>query len=177
MQIRRVVTGQASDGRSVFVSDERIDPITIAMMPGSEFHPIWGGDGPPDLPTDGTPPATSGWFPPAGGYRFLFFTLAPDSVTAPEDLDPAKATAEMQQKLPGLLDLLEPDNPGMHASDTVDLIVIVSGEVDLELDDGAEVHLKVGDTVIQNGTRHAWRNRSSQPCLMLAANVGASRRS
>jgi hypothetical protein len=60
-----------------------------------------------------------------------------------------------------MMELLEPAHPGMHISDTVDLDVIVSGEVYVELDDGAEVRLKAGDCVIQNGTRHAWHNRSS----------------
>jgi hypothetical protein len=52
--------------------------------------------------------------------------------------------------------VLEPQNPGMHTTDTVDFDVIVSGEVFLELDDGSEVLLKAGDCVVQNGTRHAW---------------------
>ena len=51
----------------------------------------------------------------------------------------------------------------MHTTDTVDIDVVISGEVDLELDDGSEVHLRPGDCVIQNGTRHAWRNRTSEP--------------
>jgi len=63
----------------------------------------------------------------------------------------------------------------MHTTDTVDLDVIVSGEVYLELDDGKEVLLKAGDCVVQNGTRHAWRNRSSQHCVIAVALVGARR--
>ena len=54
----------------------------------------------------------------------------------------------------------EPDDPGMHTTDTVDFDFVVSGEVYLELDDGAEVLLKPGDCVVQNGTRHRWNNRS-----------------
>jgi quercetin dioxygenase-like cupin family protein len=71
---------------------------------------------------------------------------------------------------------MEPDHPGMHTTDTVDFDVVVSGEVYLELDDGAEVLLKAGDCVIQNGTRHAWRNRSSQPCVNAVAFVSAQRK-
>jgi len=52
---------------------------------------------------------------------------------------------------------------------------VLSGEVWLELDDGAEVHLRPGDCVIQNGTRHAWRNRSTEPCVIAVALVGAVR--
>ena len=40
-----------------------------------------------------------------------------------------------------------------------------SGEIDLELDAG-EVHLTAGDVVVQRGTRHAWRNKSGETCVM-----------
>jgi quercetin dioxygenase-like cupin family protein len=52
---------------------------------------------------------------------------------------------------------------------------VLSGELWLELDDGQEVHLQPGDTVIQNGTRHAWHNRSDQTTTILTAIVGARR--
>jgi len=71
--------------------------------------------------------------------------------------------------------VLEPDHPGMHTTDTVDYDVVLSGEVWLELDDGAEVHLKPGDCVVQNGTRHAWHNKTDQPCTLAVVLVGARR--
>jgi mannose-6-phosphate isomerase-like protein (cupin superfamily) len=82
----------------------------------------------------------------------------------------------VRQKLPGMLDVLEPDHPGMHTTDSVDFDVVVFGEVVMELDDGAEVVLKAGDCVIQNGTRHAWHNRSSDVCVIAFSLVGAERR-
>jgi quercetin dioxygenase-like cupin family protein len=71
---------------------------------------------------------------------------------------------------------MEADHPGMHTTDTIDFIYVVSGEVWLELDDGQEVHLRPGDTVVQNGTRHAWHNRGSDPCQMVGVLVGAHRK-
>ena len=68
-----------------------------------------------------------------------------------------------------------PNNPGMHTTDTVDFDAILSGEVYLELDDGAEVLLKAGDCAVQNGTRHVWHNRSSQNCVIAVTLVGAER--
>jgi quercetin dioxygenase-like cupin family protein len=56
---------------------------------------------------------------------------------------------------------------------SVDFEFIVSGRVVLELDDGATRELGPGDTVIQNGTRHAWRNPFDEPCTMVVALVGA----
>ncbi len=83
--------------------------------------------------------------------------------------------SEMQAKLPGLAEHLERNNPGMHTSDTIDFEYIISGEVWLELDDGAVVHLRAGDTVVQNGTRHAWRNKGSEPCCIVVFMVGVPR--
>jgi mannose-6-phosphate isomerase-like protein (cupin superfamily) len=173
--MRRVVTGQTPDGKSVFVSDEKVEPITLGLLPGAEFHRLWGSDETVQLPTDGTSPSARAYFPPAGGFRFGLFTLGPDSVTIPADLDIGAALAELGEKLPGLGEVMEPDNPGMHTTDTVDIDVVLSGEVWLELDDRAQVHLRAGDCVIQNGTRHAWRNKSSQPVVILVAIVGAQR--
>ncbi|MHB8670292.1 MAG: cupin domain-containing protein [Acidimicrobiales bacterium] len=175
MKVRRVVTGQDASGRSVFVSDTVVDPIRLALLPGTEFHRLWGDDLPPRLPSDGTPPASPSYFPPRGGYRFGFFTLGPSSVKLPEDLDLAAALNDMERKLPGMAERMEPDHPGMHTTDTVDLDLVISGEVWLELDDGEEMCLGPGDCVIQNGTRHAWHNRGSEPCVIFVALLGADR--
>jgi mannose-6-phosphate isomerase-like protein (cupin superfamily) len=175
MQVRRVVTGQEPGGKSVFVSDTEVDPIELSIMPGTAFHRIWGSDERPALPTDGSQPSAPLYFPPADGYRFSFFTLGPDSVALPADLDIGEALEELATKLPGLDGPMEPENPGMHTTDTVDIDVVISGEVDLELDDGKTVHLRAGDCVIQNGTRHAWRNRSDEPVVLFVTLLGARR--
>ncbi len=176
MNVRRVVTGQTSDGKSVFVSDDVVEPIRLPLMPGLEFRRVWGGDETTTLPTGGAQPSAPTFFPSAVGYRFTFVTLPPEgSTTVPADLDLEQAVAEVNEKLPGMMEHMEPDHPGMHTTDTVDLDLIIAGEVDLELDDGAEVHLRPGDCVVQNGTRHAWHNRTSEPMTMLSILVGAKR--
>src|SRR3954471_1779145 len=100
--MRRVVTGQTSDGKSVFVSDSDVGPTTIALSPGYEFHRLWGADSVPALPTDGSLPPHDAYFPPAGGYRFGFFTVPPAGQDLPPDLDFAAAFEEMNTKLPGM---------------------------------------------------------------------------
>lgn len=175
MKIRRIVTGQDKAGKSVFVSDTEVEPVDIALLPGTEFHRMWGSDGPPALPTEGNQPDMPAYFPPEMGYRFNFFTLGPDSVAIPPDIDIGNALNEIAIKLPGLAESMEPGNPGMHRTDTVDIDVIISGEVDLELDDGEEVHMKAGDCVVMNGVRHAWRNRSDQPVTIFVTLLGAKR--
>ena len=56
-----------------------------------------------------------------------------------------------------------PRDPGMHRTRTIDYAVIVSGEIDLLMDD-TDVHLQAGDVVVQRGTNHAWVNRGEHPC-------------
>lgn len=177
MNIRRVVTGHDAAGNAVFVDDREVEPVTVALSPGAEYHRLWGGNEAPSFPDDGSPTEQDPFFPPLGGYRFLVFTVPPghrqtDGVEpSAEELE--AGVAELDAKLPGLRDHMEPDAPGMHTTASVDFEVVLDGEVWLELDDGAEVHLRPGDTVVQNGTRHAWRNKGDVPARIAAFLVGA----
>ena len=173
MDVKCVVTGQGKSGKSIIVSHAPVRPVTVAMMPGYEFYRLWGSDSTPSLPSDGTPPPQPRFFPPRNGFRFGLFTLPPAASTSAQQPPTPAVAEEMEQKLPGALEVLEPDHPGMHTTDTVDFDVVVFGEVVLESDDGAEVVLKAGDCVIQNGTRHAWHNRSGEKCVIAFSLVGA----
>jgi mannose-6-phosphate isomerase-like protein (cupin superfamily) len=178
MKVRRVVTGHDSRGKAVFASDEEVDGLTMALLPGTEFHRLWGGDQTPTFPDDGAPPAQPMYFPGVGGFRFGFFTLPPAAESAaPADLDIPAGFAEVDEKLPGMMGHMEPAEPGMHTTDTIDFEVVLSGEVVLELDNGAEKTLRPGDTVVQNGTRHRWHNRGEVPVTLAVFIVGAHRAS
>lgn len=173
MSVRRVVTGHDDNGKAVFASDELVDPVTLDLLPDTEFYRLWGSDDASRFPDDGSAPSAIQYFPPVGGFRFGIFTVAPDSVVMLEDLDIEAALTEMETKLPGLAGHMEPDNPGMHATATIDYEYVVSGRAVLELDDGATREVMAGDTVVQNGTRHAWRNHWGEPCVMVVALIGA----
>lgn len=175
MRVRRVVTGHDADGKAVFASDEEVEPITVSIAPGQEFHRLWGADEPPSFPDDGSMPAQPTYFPPVGGFRFGLFTVPP-ATTLPADIDLAAALQEMEEKLPGLAGHMEPGHPGMHTTATVDFEYVIEGEVVLELDDGAEVTLRPGDTVVQNGTRHAWHNRTDTIARLVVVLIGAHHR-
>jgi quercetin dioxygenase-like cupin family protein len=176
MHVRRIVTGRTPEGKSVFVEDTSMPPVTLTLLPGAEFHQVWGSDQSSALPSDGSQPPWSGYFPPPEGYRFAYFTLGPESVTIPDDLDVRSALEELQAKLPGMVEVMEPAHPGMHTTDTVDFVVVLSGSVWLELDEDEERLVGPGDCVIQNGTRHAWHNRSDRPCTLAVALLGARAR-
>jgi quercetin dioxygenase-like cupin family protein len=53
----------------------------------------------------------------------------------------------------------------MHRTETLDYAIVLSGECDLELDDGELVHVTQGDIVVQRGTMHAWVNSGTKPCV------------
>jgi mannose-6-phosphate isomerase-like protein (cupin superfamily) len=175
MRVRRVVTGHDASGKAVFASDIEVDPLTVTLMPGAEFHRLWGADQAPTFPDDGGATAQPDYFPPVGGYRFGLFTLPPATGQVAAGVEVEAALAEMEEKLPGLASYTEPDNPGMHTTDTIDFEVVLSGQVVLELDDGAETVLRPGDTVVQNGTRHRWSNRGSEPAVLAVFITGAHR--
>lgn len=52
--------------------------------------------------------------------------------------------------------------PIMHRTETVDYVIVLAGEIEMDLDEGS-VKLHAGDILIQRGTNHAWANRSSEP--------------
>ncbi len=173
MAHRRVVTGHDDNGKAVFASDEVIDPITLALLPDTDFYRLWGADKPMRFPDDGSQPPAPNYFPPMGGFRFGLFTVPPQTTVNPEEIDVEAALTELSEKLPGLGEHMEPDNPGMHTTASVDFEYVVSGRVVLELDDGATRELGPGDTVVQNGTRHAWRNPFDETCVLVVVLIGA----
>jgi Cupin domain len=63
--------------------------------------------------------------------------------------------------------------PRNHRTDSIDYATIISGEIDMELDDGASVHLKAGDVLVQRGTIHNWVNKGTAPCIIAFVLVSA----
>ena len=175
MKVRRVVTGHSPTTKAVFASDEAVEAIEVDAFAGGEFHKLWGSDTVSTFPDDGSIPSMPNWFPPVGGFRFGMFTVPPEGFEPVSDATLEEMRSEVDEKLPGLLDVLESDDPGMHTTDTIDLEYVVSGRVVLELDDGETRELGPGDVVVQNGTRHAWRNPFSEPCRMVVVLMGAKR--
>ena len=63
-------------------------------------------------------------------------------------------------------------SPRNHRTDSIDYAVVMSGEVDMELD-GTSVHLKAGDVLVQRGTIHNWINRGTEPCVIAFVLIAA----
>ncbi|OPC77073.1 cupin [Embleya scabrispora] len=175
MEIRRVVTGHDAEGRSRVVDDRAVEPITSELMPGCAAYRLWGRDERPTFPDDGSPRPARAWYPPQDGSRFMINVIAPGEPAPPSDLDTRAALEELDRTMPGAMAAMEPDVPGMHVTDSMDYVLVVSGEVALELDDGEQTLLRAGDVVVQNGTRHAWRNQGTEPCTLVGVAIGADR--
>ena len=169
---RRVVTGHRADGKSIIASDGEVAGIEVPGLPGATLTTLWGADETLTYPDEGGEPRHHDWFPPVGGFRFASFVLSPDS-TPPAGTDPEAAAAETERLFPGLLATMQPDDPGMHRSATVDTLYIVSGRCVLELDDSSKTELGAGDVIVQSGTMHRWHNPWDEPCHVIAFLAGA----
>jgi uncharacterized cupin superfamily protein len=180
--MRRVVTGHDQSGKSVFVSDGEIcRTVSLDILPDTKLlEEIWCTNDMPSIPanTIDLTPGMESFVPKPKGTRFRFFTTIPESWTKlamEKGLGMEAIHKELNSKMPGLAERMEVENFCMHTTDTIDYGVVLSGEVYLELDGKQEVLLKPGDTYVQNGTRHAWRNRGEQPCIIAVVMIGASR--
>ena len=152
--MRRVVTGEGPDGRSYAVSDGKTTTAEVGTM---DLDLLWRNDTAPTLPAPTEVPGEVA-FPPAGGVWVITWTI-PAGTTGEDPDDIVQSTGE---------------RPGFHSTDSVDVNLVLSGEVVLELDEG-EVALRAGDLVVVNGSRHAWQNRSSEPVRVLSTIVGGTR--
>jgi hypothetical protein len=165
---RLVVTGFAPDGTSTVVRDEE-----LRVRPGSQLFPVWGyDDGPVSIPSgirDGKEFGTH--FPPPTGLRVYSSNMTPGVQSSGGDADSPSDLADSMNR-----GSLGPDrSAGFHVSDTIDVAVIISGEMGLELEDGVVTALRPGDIVIQNGTNHAWHPSPAEGCEIAWVLVGATR--
>jgi quercetin dioxygenase-like cupin family protein len=135
VQVRRVVTGHDAKGRAVVKIDEVSKNIT-SNRPGASACVVWTTE---SFPVNNTGDADE-------GLRKVGTTLKNGTVFRVIEFAPGVA-------------------PRNHRTDSIDYAVVVSGEIDMEVED-AVVHLKAGDVLVQRGTIHNWVNRGTQPCVM-----------
>ncbi|AYC32361.1 cupin domain-containing protein [Pseudomonas cavernae] len=177
MTTTRIVTGHDSSGSSTIISSGSLAGAEeFTHSPGFSAAVVWQTSPVPDIadrPKLSEHPARS-VIPAPGGTTALLVTFPPDSLFASPDFDPAAAAGELCERLPGLGELFEADNPGFHRTDSIDYGIVLEGEITLELDQQSH-HLRQGDIVVQGGTRHAWRNPGSKPARLLFVLVGANR--
>jgi len=159
--VRRVVTTVDENGKAVVLFDSA-NPHTRARAHGTVSHLLWVAD---ETPADMRGPKDRaareiGIAPPAGGSVFRIVDFPP----VPKEVD--ALPLDYQHKIIGDHSPkrgLAPRHPFMHRTRSIDYAIIMSGEIDMLLDDG-ELHFKAGDVLVQQGTNHAWVNRGSETC-------------
>ena len=178
MKVRRVVTARGPDGKSFFLSDEAAPrSLDYTHIPGMSNTQVWATPPHPPLELTVRDPTLSATtvLPQVGGTQLMIVRFPPDTVMQGPSFDPVAADSENRAWLPGLAERFEPQAPGMHTTDTIDYGIVLSGEICLELDDGVTRQLHCHDVVIQNGTRHAWRNISNREAILAFVLIGAQR--
>lgn len=132
--IRRLVTGHDAKGTAKLIKDQ---PATNTKFPGPGIVStmIWCTDRTPaDIVVgediEDMGARIIGTAPPPGGSRLAVIDFPPGS------------------------------KPNMHRTETLDYVIVMEGEIEMDLDDST-VKLKAGDIMVQRGTNHAWANRSA----------------
>jgi quercetin dioxygenase-like cupin family protein len=128
--VRRIVTGHDDQGQAVIRSDDRL-PVEPIPSGDAAFSLVW---------TTATVPADNN-DETDGRLRDAGLTLHHGSVIRIVDMLPGKSSP-------------------MHRSSSIDYGIVLSGAVELELDDGAVTTAQAGDIIVQRGTIHLWRNPS-----------------
>ena len=141
-QIRRVVTGHDAAGNAVVQIDE-IAHNVATTRPGAQAAVIWT--------TEGFPVDNNG---------------NEDRSNRPVGTSEGNGTVfRVVHYAPGVA-------ARNHRTDSIDYAVVISGEIDMDLD-GTTAHLKAGDVLVQRGTIHNWVNRGTAPCVIAFALIGA----
>jgi quercetin dioxygenase-like cupin family protein len=142
LKVRRVVTGHDRNGRAVVQIDD-IPDRAVSMRSGHSGAVIWTTEG---FPVDNSGDGDASMRP----------------VATSEDNGSVFRVVRYE---PGVA-------PRMHRTHSIDYAVVISGEIDMQLD-GSEVRLQAGDVLVQRGTVHNWVNRGTEPCLIAFALIGA----
>jgi mannose-6-phosphate isomerase-like protein (cupin superfamily) len=160
-EVRRVVTKIDASGKAVVMFDGAVQLKSFrSPNPAGE---MWVTD--KSLPdfnwTTDRALTKVGLVPPKSGTIFRIVDFAPLSPDAEKKMDINLMMKVVGDHAPAKG--LPPRHPMMHRTRSLDYAIIMSGEIDMLLDEG-EVHLKAGDVVVQQATNHAWVNRSGRPC-------------
>ena len=172
--LRRVVTDNDSNGRSRILIDGAAAKLIAVEETG--LAEIWAaglGGGKLFDATDRLADADLRLEPDPGSVKVRWFSVAPEDETkTPEELE-AKAAFGFAAVGAAHCRVDTARGPMMHKTASLDVIVLVKGEVDLLLDDGEAVGLTPGDVVIQRGTNHGWVNRGEETALLVAVLIHA----
>ena len=143
--VRRIITGHDDQGKAIVKIDEICNHFREGR-PGAMVCNVWTTD---------TAPADNSGQEDKGKREGKFTMIENGSVFRIIEFKPG-----VQQRV--------------HRTDTIDYIVVMSGEIDMELEAGEEVHLKAGEVMVQRGTVHNWINRGTESCVLAVILIHAN---
>ena len=142
LSVRRVITGHDSKGKAIVKLDEVAKHLVVGR-PGATVCNVWTTEG---FPANNDGAADE-------GLRKVTTTLPNGTIFRVIEFAPGVAARN-------------------HRTDSIDYITVISGEIDMDLDDSS-VHLKAGDVMVQRGTIHNWVNRGPEPCVLSVVLIDA----
>jgi quercetin dioxygenase-like cupin family protein len=143
LNIRRIVTGHDAHGKAIVATDEQMTAGSAPGRPGIARVELWSAD---KMPVDNSEGAASEAQRKGFVVRHNYVGSGQGHVCRVVEFAPGGTKF-------------------MHRTETLDYAILLSGECDLELDDGKTVHMKQGDICIQRGTMHAWVPTGSAPAV------------
>jgi quercetin dioxygenase-like cupin family protein len=156
---RRVVTGHDAKGKAVVLIDGAAPNAKLRKATGLTSTLLWVADRSP-ADNSGSSDAAEreiGVAPPPRGSIFRVVDFPPAAEFGAVD------NSTMLREMGIAAGQGGARHPTMHRTQSLDYAVVISGEIDMLLDD-SEVHLKAGDVLVQRGTNHAWVNRGRENC-------------
>jgi hypothetical protein len=156
--VRRIVTGEDEQGRSMILSDGPAPNVTLSDFSPGAGQVVWAtGSG-----------AAAGDDPAPAGHHFGFHSeggslLRIADFPADEEIDSAKLAKFLAENQ------VLGDRPGrhfwFHKTHSLDYAIVLEGEIYAMMDTG-ETLMTAGDVLIQRATSHSWSNRSGKSCRM-----------
>ena len=170
-ELRRVVTTVDSQGKAVVLFDGENPQKEIRPLRGNISRALWAtNSAPAEMQGEADRAAGVKMTSPLNGGTVFRIIDYPPAKLEHEKLDVNARMHELKDE--AAIKGLPPRHPFMHRTRSVDYAIILSGEIDMLLDD-TEVHLKAGDVLIQQGTNHAWVNRGKDICRIAFVLVDA----
>lgn len=174
--VRRIVVVDENDRSKVISDGPTPDVRTDPARPGFASHRLWVTDRTP-IPLKNVRESLSTPHrlePPPGGSVCRIVTFPPDASFSGKVGGREVRAYFAAMGSPGASTYSgQAPHPYMQKTRTLDLCLVLEGEITLILDT-QEVQLKAGDTVVQRGTNHAWSNRSDKPCIVAISSHDAA---
>jgi mannose-6-phosphate isomerase-like protein (cupin superfamily) len=159
--IRRIVTGHDANGKAMVLLDDAPMNVKVRKASGGLVSSLlWATDESPANVSGSQDRSIReiGVAPPRAGSVFRIVDFPPTDASS---MNHEAVIREMG--LEGHAAATEARHPLMHRTKSIDYVIVLQGEIDMLLDD-SEVHLEAGDTLVQQGTNHAWVNRGRDAC-------------